>query len=659
MAQTFIDEKTRSAEEVESLQVAEESREAQWDHPSVMADLFMGTFRSKAFVPFPEQSDEDKRIGDAYVEKVHAYLEKNYNADEVDQTGEIPDSVMKDLAAMGVFAMKIPQKYGGQGLSQLNYLRALSAIMAHCGSLGALVSAHQSIGVPQPLLLFGTEEQKQKYLPRFAEGWISAFALTEPEVGSDPARLSTTATPVDNGENYLINGTKLWCTNSVIADVLVVMAQTPSITVKGREKKQITAFIVETKDPGFEVLHRCRFMGLNGIQNGLIRFKDVKVPKENIIWGLGKGLKLALTTLNAGRLSIPAGVAGGSREALRIARIWGNERKQWGAEVGKHEPGAQKIASISANILAMDAMTYATGIWVDRKEQDIRLEAAMAKYFTTVRSHILCEEVLQLRAGRGYERASSLKARGEIPTPIERWVRDSRINQIVEGTNEIMKLFISREALDKHLEVAGDVLNPRLPITRRLSALVRATFFYAYWYPKQWLNFCYWPFFASHGRLGKQLRYISRTSSRLARTLFHLMVLNGPKLEFRQLQLGRIVDIAVELFAMSATVGRALRGKKSEAHIEASAELFCLEARARIEDNFRGLRSNHDAAYRSLAKRVLKDEMLWQELPGYFDEAPAGTQRHEPQEPKVKTVRTGGGSAEAQAASVAAQPHGK
>lgn len=614
MAQAIIDDK-RSKDEVQSLQVAEDSREEQWTHPSFAANLFMGKVRWDWLLPFPTQDEADRKIGDAYVEKLHQFFQTQVDTDEIDRTANIPDKVMKGLADLGCFGLKIPKQYGGLELSQCNYLRALSVVMGYCSSTAALLSAHQSIGVPQPLILFGTEEQKKKYLPRLARGAVSAFGLTEPEVGSDPGKLSTTATPVDNGEAYLINGTKLWCTNSVIAELLVVMAETPSIMVNGKPRKQITAFIVETNSPGFEILHRCQFMGLAGIQNGLLRFTNVKVPKENILWGVGKGLKLALTTLNAGRLSIPAGLTGVSRGVLAVSKDWGNRRKQWGAPIGKHEPGAQKIASTAANIAAMDAITQISAKWVDDDSQDIRLEAAMAKLFCTIRSHLLIDDCVQLRGGRGYETADSLKARGETPYPVERWLRDSRINQIVEGTNEIQRLFISREALDRHLGLGGDVINPRKPIGTRLVAAVRAMGFYVFWFPTLFIP-CPWPLFAGRGVLGKHFRFVTWHSRKLARTLFGLMLWHGPKLEFRQLQLGRCVDIGVELFAMSSVLAWSTHTKT--AHSKLVSDVFCHEARERIRASFKQIHCNQDAQYRDLAAKILNGELKHLDRSGVF-----------------------------------------
>lgn len=607
----------KNKEEVESLEVAEDAREAQWEERSFVADLFMGKLHFKSIFPYPEQSEEDRLIGDGYLAKIEAFMKAHVDPEQIDVTGEIPPSVMKGLAELGCFGMKIPKQYGGLGLSQVNYNRALALICSWCGSTGAMLSAHQSIGVPQPLMLFGSDEQKQRYLPRFARGEVSAFALTEPDVGSDPARMSTTATPTADGKHYIINGTKLWCTNGAIADVLVVMAQTPPIMKNGREKKQITAFIVEKDMPGFEVAHRCRFLGLNGIQNALLKFHDVKVPAENIIWGEGKGLRLALITLNAGRLSLPAGCIGAARQCLKEARIWGNERKQWGAPIGKHEAGASKIASMSAHLFAMEAITWMSGTFVDRKSHDIRIEAAMAKVFCSEQTHRIVENTVQLRGGRGYERSSSLRARGEDPFPAERALRDSRINTIVEGTSEILRLFVAREALDRHLKIAGDVLNSRLSLGKRFIALLKAGSFYVGWYPWQWIApmFGFWPRYAGLGVLGKHLRYSARTSHKLARTIFHLMLRHGPKLEKRQLQLSRVVDIAIDLFVMSTTIARARAraGKPEYGNVVEVADLFCREARVRIHENFRALWSNPDSARNRVARQILEGKGLWLE----------------------------------------------
>ncbi len=577
----------------------------------------MGKVQSHALLNFPVQDPTDKKEGEAFLVKLQKVLDQHIDAEAIDLTGEIPAAGIEALKKLGAFGIKIPKEYGGLGMSQVNYCRALEVTAAHCVSTAVLLSAHQSIGVPVPLKMFGTPEQKKKYLPRLAAGEISAFALTEPDVGSDPAKMTTTATLTPDGKHYILNGKKLWCTNGVIADILVVMAQTAAKVEKGREKKQISAFILETKGAeGFKVLHRCKFMGLNGIQNGLLEFKNVKIPRENLLGQEGKGLKLALSTLNQGRLSLPASAVGWVRKCLTWSREWGNERVQWGAPIGQHEAGSSKLASIAADLYAVDAMTTLASLWVDHKKRDIRLEAAMCKLFGSVKSHEAAELALQLRGGRGYETSASLKARGEKGIPVERVVRDSRINQIIEGTTEVMGLFISREALDRHLQIAGDVINPKAPIGKKLSGLVRSIGFYSLWYPRQWISFPVWFRFWGMGKLGCHFRYLHCTSKRLARTTFHLMALNGPGLERKQIQLMRLVWIATELFAMGAAIGRATAGKKfGENGSEAVmlADSFCQEARIRIRQHFQGIYCNSDSVKRKLGLQVLKGQQKWLE----------------------------------------------
>jgi alkylation response protein AidB-like acyl-CoA dehydrogenase len=258
---------------------------------------------------------------------------------------------------MGLLVIKLPQEYGGLGLSQVNYNRFIQLVASLCASTAVMLSANQSIGVPQPLKVFGTPDQKEIYLPRLAQGEVSAFALTEPGVGSDPSSMITLATLAEDGESYLINGEKLWITNGPIADLLIVMARTNDPQA---ERPEITAFIVEGKSQGLSTGHRCDFMGLKGVQNGLLRFENVRVPKENIVVGLGQGLRLALTTLNTGRRTLPAACGGIMKQCIGIAREWSNERKQWGAPVGHHEAVAAKIARMAADTFAVESLTWLT-----------------------------------------------------------------------------------------------------------------------------------------------------------------------------------------------------------------------------------------------------------------------------------------------------------
>jgi alkylation response protein AidB-like acyl-CoA dehydrogenase len=601
----------------EARDVAEAAREHEWAAPSFVRELFLGSLRMDLIHPYPEQDPEEIARAKPFLDKLERFLREQVDSDQIDREGEIPERVIAGLREMGAFGIKIPGEYGGLGLSQLSYMKAIELVSSIDGSITALLSAHQSIGVPGPLKMFGTDAQKQQYLPRLAKGAISAFALTEPAVGSDPAAMETMAVPSEDGNAWILNGEKLWCTNGTKAELLVVMARTPSKVVNGKEKRQISAFIVETNWPGVVVKHRCHFMGLKALYNGVMTFTNVRVPKENVLWGEGKGLKLALITLNTGRLTLPISSVAAGKRCLEISRAWSNERIQWGRPIGQHDAIAQKIGTMAANTFAMEAIAELCGLLAERGGQDIRLEAAIAKLYNSEAGWRIIDDTVQIRGGRGYETADSLRARGEKPVPVERIMRDFRINLIFEGSSEIMHLFIAREAVDKHLQVAGDVVLPHKTLGQRLGGLVRSALFYGWWYPSRWLGWSFWPKYAEFGPLAKHVRYVERAGRRLARGVFHAMLRFGPKLELRQSVLFRLVDVGAELFAMAATCARAqwLLRKDPDAGRRAVqiADLFCRQAHARAQHKFRELWRNADVEGYQVAQQVLKDEHRWLE----------------------------------------------
>src|SRR5213596_1340878 len=613
---TTAAEPQRPVSAAEARDVAEAAREAEWAAPSFVRDLFLGSLRLDLIHPYPEQDPAEVARAKPFLDQLERLL-RTVDADRIDREGEIPKEVIAALRTMGAFGIKIPREYGGLGLSQLSYMKAMELVSSVDGSLTALLSAHQSIGVPQPLKLFGTETQKKKYLPRLAKGAVSAFALTEPGVGSDPAAMETTAVPSEDGQAWILNGEKLWCTNGTIAELLVVMARTPSKVVHGKEKRQITAFVVEANTPGVEVLHRCHFMGIKAMYNGVIRFTNVRVPKENVLWGEGKGLKLALITLNTGRLTLPISSVAAGKRCLEISRRWAAERVQWGRPIGQHDAIAQKLGSMAANTLAMEAVAELCGAMAERGGYDIRLEAAIAKLYNSEAGWRIIDDTVQIRGGRGYETADSLRARGEPPVPVERIMRDFRINLIFEGSSEIMHLFIAREAVDKHLQVAGDVVMPGKTTTERLRGLARSAGFYGWWYPSRWIGWSLWPRYAEFGRLAKHVRFVERSCRRLARSVFHSMIRFGPKLELRQSVLFRLVDVAGELFAMAATCSRAHRmferDRAAGARAVKLADLFCRQARRRVRSKFNGLRRNEDVPTYKFAQEILAGEHRWLE----------------------------------------------
>ncbi|MEX1182515.1 MAG: acyl-CoA dehydrogenase family protein [Gemmatimonadota bacterium] len=599
-------------DEQEARQVAEAARETEWVKPSFVRELFLGRLQLDLIHPPPVQDPEEKRRAAEFHTRLYEFA-KTVDAEVIERTGTVPGEVVDGLRKLGAFGIKIPEEYGGLGLSQRSYNKAIAIIGSAAASLGVLLSAHQSIGVPQPLKMFGTPEQKKKYLPRLAAGQISAFALTEPDVGSDPARMEASADPTDDGDAYILNGEKLWCTNGPVADVMVVMARTPARA--GSSRRGITAFIVETAWPGVETTHRLEFMGLKGIENGVVQFTNVRVPKENIIWGEGKGLKLALTTLNTGRLTIPATTSASAKWCVKVAREWAAEREQWGAPVGKHDAVAQMLGKMAATAFAMEAVNEIAAGLADAGTSDIRLEAAIAKLYNSESAWKIVDDCMQIRGGRGYETAASLASRGEKPIPLERLMRDLRINLIFEGSSEIMRLFIAREAVDPHLQRAGAMVDPRAPAGERLKGLAGLSMHMAGWAPGLLVGRGRIPgAYGEFGELAGHLRFVERGARKLGRTLFMAMARFGPKLEKRQAVLFRLVDVGAELFAMSCVCVHAhgmMQQDPTNRGPARMADLFCRLGRARIRQLFREVFDNNDVITYRVAQEVLERKHVW------------------------------------------------
>ncbi|MET7787312.1 acyl-CoA dehydrogenase family protein [Streptomyces sp. NPDC005248] len=608
---------TPKVTEREARQVAEAAREQDWRKPSFAKELFLGRFRLDLIHPHPLPAADDVRRGEAFLARLRDFCETKIDGALIEREAKIPDEVINGLKELGALGMKIDPKYGGLGLTQVYYNRALSLVGSANPAIGALLSAHQSIGVPQPLKLFGSQAQKDMFLPRLARTDISAFLLTEPDVGSDPARLATSAVP--DGSDYILDGVKLWTTNGVVADLLVVMARVPkSVGHKGG----ITAFVVEADAPGVTVENRNAFMGLRGLENGVTRFHRVRVPAANRIGPEGAGLKIALTTLNTGRLSLPAMCVGAGKWCLKIAREWSAVREQWGRPVARHEAVGAKISFIAATTFALEAVVDLASQMADEDRNDIRIEAALAKLYGSEMGCLMADELVQIRGGRGFETADSLAARGERAVPAEQLLRDLRINRIFEGSTEIMHLLIAREAVDAHLKVAGDLIDPDKPLSAKAKAGANAAGFYARWLPKLvagpgQLPRTYNEFHPSgHPDLSSHLRYVERSARKLARSTFYAMSRWQGRMETKQGFLGRIVDIGAELFAMSSACVRAEHLRTTGDHGREAyqlADAFCHQSRIRTEELFNRLWSNTDDLDRRVVDSVLNGAYTWLE----------------------------------------------
>jgi alkylation response protein AidB-like acyl-CoA dehydrogenase len=618
--------------EQEARQVAEEARESEWRLPSFGKELFLGNLRLDLIHPQPRLDPAAAEKGERFLGELRAFLEREVDPLRIEREARIPDEVLDGLKALGALGMKVPEEYGGLGLSQVHYNQALALAGSVHSALSTLLSAHQSIGVSQPLMAFGSEEQKRKWLPLVAKDHISAFLLTEPDVGSDPARLGATAEPTEDGSGYRINGRKLWATNGAIADIVVVMAKIPK---RDGHRGGISAFVLPYDTEGVTVESRNAFMGLRGIENSVTLLEDVVVPKENLIGREGDGLKIALTTLNTGRLALPAICVGVSKWATKVAREFSAERVQWGQPVGKHDAVAQKIGFIAATAFGLEAMLDVSSRLADDKKNDIRIEAAIAKLYASELGWKVVDELMQIRGGRGYETAESLKARGEKPIPVEQAMRDMRINRIFEGSTEIMHLLIAREAVDQHLAVAGDILEGDVDLKQKAQSAVKAGAFYARWLPQLAVGEGVRPgSFEEFGELATHVRFVERSSRKLARSTFYAMSRWQAKLEKKQAVLGRIVDIGAELFAIAsaATYAQTIRNEHPERAESATqlADLFCKQARRRVDDLFGSLFANDDDAAYQVAQQVLGGDHTWIEQ-GVLDPSGLGADAGGPQ----------------------------
>jgi hypothetical protein len=420
----------------------------------------------------------------------------------------------------------------------------------------------------------------------------------------------------------VLDGVKLWTTNGVIAELLVVMAAVPRTDTS---RGGITAFVVEADAPGVTVEHRNAFMGLRGLENGVTRLHQVRVPVENRLGREGQGLKIALTTLNTGRLSIPAMCAAGGKWCLKIAREWSAERIQWGRRVGEHEAVATKLSFMAATTFALEAVLDLSAQLADAGTNDIRIEAALAKLWSSEMSCLVADELIQIRGGRGFETADSLAARGERAVPAEQILRDLRINRIFEGSSEIMRLLIAREAVDAHLAAAGDLAVLDADLRSKARSAAKASGFYARWLPRLVVGRGTVPTsYDDFGILAKHLRYVERSSRKLARQTFYGMSRWQAKLEFRQAFLGRIVDIGAELYAMAACCSRAemLRADALPGADQAYelADAFCAQSRVRVEELFHRLWHNTDSMDREVAVNLLDGDYAWLEQ-GVLDQS--------------------------------------
>lgn len=603
-----------------SVAVAETARDkASYD--GFLAGLFEADVRWELFtsIGIPRTSP----FAQSFLEQFKAAI-ISLDPELVDREGELPEAVLKTLAELGAFGIKIPARFGGQEFTQSEYQKVAALCGSFDASLTVLLSAAQSIGVPEPLRLFGTEEQKTKYLPRFARGEISGFALTEKQVGCDIAKVETYAVRVtENGKTvgYRLTGEKFFITNSAkqdgefLSSLLIVIARIvnrPEELHDSQAQKRYGAFIVETQWPGCSVT-RLRFEGVRGIYNGAPTFTNVSVPIENRLGSEEDGLRIALATLTVGRLTLPAACLGGLKQCLSVMRWWGRTRIQWNKPIGEHNMIGEKLCRAAAYALALEAVMAFCGAWANRKG-DLRLESAAAKIIGSEWYWEVVNDLFQVRGGRGFMTVESQRQSGELAIPVMRMLRDARINLVWEGTSEILRIWMAREAMSPYIE-KGIAFLRGSPAQRAEAAL---------YYTRMALRSCCPSLHLGRGSnvFGKDharwVRFIESSSRSLTRATLAATLRHRQSLHNKQLLLQHLVNDSLWLFPMAATLWFSSQPEmRTKPGISELATYFCQEMEARLypasSPTGRILWNQKDKIVYSLARSIMQGQYAWLE----------------------------------------------
>ena len=621
-----------------SLAVAEASRD-RTPYSGFLSGLFEGVvrrnlFRSQSIPPVSETAKD-------FLEHLRVLLIEKVDPENIDREGEVSEDVLAALKDIGAFGLKIPAPYGGLGLSQSDYHRIATLLGSHDASTTVLISAHNSIGVAEPVKLIGTEEQQRRWLPRLAKGEISGFALTEKGAGCDIWDLRTYAIPVrEHGAlvGYRLTGEKLYTTNAprrnneFLASLLVVIAQIvdePREVTRPKEQRRFGAFVVDTHSPGCSCT-RLHFMGVRGIYNGRVRLREVFVPVSDRLGQEGEGLRRALESLTVGRLTLPAACLGSLKQCLWLARLRAQQRVQYDRPIGEHTDIGAKIVRMASRTMALEALVTITGLWADAKI-DVRLESAAAKILA---SEWLLESLLDLfriYGGRAFETSDSLRLHGETAAPVERMIRDAIINIIWEGTNGILTLWIGREGLAEYVTQGKSFLE------FRIKEMVRAAPFFTKVAARSLHALSV---YEKDG--GRKLstphweRCLAQKSRELARKTLWVTARHRHGLARNQLLLTRLVKAGMNLFALAALGWYAEREPVQSRNLsQCLVADFC----SRVEETFNttpllSLRSplcDDDATIARLAKGILAGEAAWLEE-GII---PFGSVKHDPGDSNV------------------------
>lgn len=624
---------------------------------SFMAGLYEGRPDFTLLLP-PDEPPEERAVGEAYGNVIRAFLAEQVDPDEIERTAKIPEKVLRGLFERGAFGMKIPKEYGGLGFSYKNYGRILTLIAGWSNILALTVAVPQSIGIAMPILLFGNEEQKKTYLPLVAREFISAFALTEPITGSDAANIATTAVLNAAGDAFIVNGEKLWCTNGPIARFVTLIARVPARRVRlngqlrwvpapeGKDADELvhSALILDMTAPGVRVKQRCQFEGCRGIENAHMTLKGVRISADNVVGEIGKGLKYALTILNIGRaVSIPAICLGMAKQAWQPTLDRAHARHTFQKPLAERQTQRMRIGRMAADLFAMESLAHLVWHLADQKRFDVRIEAAIAKIFCSERTIQFLRDAQILFGGMGYETADSKRVRGEPAFGIEQLVRDAEMYRIGEGATDILRPFVAREGLNRHLQRAQRFVDDRTTGASRLAEGLKLLRFYLPWYLGQWKPKplpsrpeC------GHPKVEQALRWVERASRRLARALLYAMARHREHLRDDQGRQNRIEQIGEDLLVIAATALAAERLERTSGKTEAweLADEVVHQAQSRVDLNLQELLSNRDISVATLGRHALDVRYGWlsngiieRGLNEYVTEVEATPRASKPSEP--------------------------
>ncbi|MBY0370781.1 acyl-CoA dehydrogenase family protein [bacterium] len=564
--------------------------------PSFTKGMFFGQVLSNLVFPYPKTPEAERELLQMTSDAIQR-LEKDFDLQRMEKEKRLPPEFLQKMREMGLFGLIIPEEFGGVGLSNSGYVQMMSELSMLDASICTTIGAHQSIGM-KALLLFGTTEQKEKYLPRLASGeWIAAFGLTEPGAGSDAGSLKTSARLTPEGD-YVLNGSKIWISNGGLAHFYTVFAKTKHPDGKGGEKESITAFIVTRDMPGFSNGPEEKKLGLWGSSTTALSFENVRVPAENILGQAGKGFKVAMTVLNNGRLGLAGACALGPRKLIQMARNHALERKQFGFPIADFGLIQSKFGLMTMDSYVGEALVCTTAHLMDQGDADYSLESAICKVFNTEAEWRTVNECLQIAGGTGYM----------AEYRYEKLLRDSRIFMIWEGANEVLRLFIGLSGLQGPGEQLKEVSRAlRQPMQNVLGSIGVLSEFGVRWFQRkvgatEKLQ-------GVHPELAAEAAVFESYVARLAAASEAILRREGKEIIHNQFAVRRLADTAIDLYALACTLSRASRaleekGVEGAAIDRTIAKAFCRKSRRRMAENLRRMRKNDDSLEKQIARHV-------------------------------------------------------